>query len=44
MMFLWNKLTTDGERKRQTEVILPVFVLSKYHHNQGSSCPFKPDG
>lgn len=39
-MSSWNKLVTD----RQTEVNLPVFVLSAYRYNRGSSCPFRPDG
>ena len=37
-------ILTDRQTDRQTEVNLPVFVLSAYRYSRGSSCPFRPDG
>lgn len=39
-----EQYTYDRQTDRQTEVNLPVFVLSAYRYNRGSSCPFQPDG
>ena len=44
MVHIWDNVLTDRQTDRQTEVNLPVFVLSAYRYSRGSSCPFQPDG